>query len=370
MKTNFLAGIILSVSVLFSANILTAQEAEKEKVEHNFTRLSLEARADFDYENFNSADTAYNNYGFNGKYFNLHMGGEFGKRFSYYFRQRIIANNGYVRFFDNTDFLYLQCNINDNWGVRFGKDALAIGGFEYDAPPIDVFYYTKYWGNIYCFQIAASVRYTDNAKKNTLMLQVANSPYVFYTGKGDEWKKGLLSYSFMWSGNYEHFSTIYSLNMFERERGKFMGQIALGNKLHFDKWSLYVDYFNKVVNTEKMFNDFTIVSRLDVKLKDVNIFAKGGYEQNKAEDYNILDFTQKDILMTPGQSYYFYGIGVEYRPKFYKNIRLHVFVANAKTEQEYKSVDNKTTKTDANNLNVNVGLTWNIDFLKYFNKNK
>ena len=363
MKTKALISVLLCTFVMLFAFNAKAQEEEKQKVEHKFTKLAIETRAEFEYLNQYQGDTTFQNYGFNGKYFNLALGGEFGK-FSYFFRQRIIANNGSVRFFDNTDFLYMQYNVCDSWGFRFGKEALAIGGFEYDAPPIDVLYYTKYWGSIYCFQLAASVRYTDKAQKNTLVLQVGNSPYVHFAGSGDEWKKGLLAYSLLWYGDYGHFHTIYSFNMFERERGKFMGQLALGNKLDFDKWSIYVDYFGKCVDTKKIVDDFSLVSRLDVKLKDVKIFAKGGYEQNKAEVCDLVSFEQKDILMMPGQSYYFYGLGVEYRPANYKNVRLHAYVANAETEQEYVfGPAISTSKTS--NLNVNVGLTWNIDFLKY-----
>lgn len=372
MEKRVLAFALLAIFSIFTTKNAAAQTDEKEKWEHKFSRLGIEVRADFDYLNNYAGDTTFSDYGFNGKYFNLHLGGEFGSKFSYYFRQRIIANWGTSRLFDNTDFLYLHCNINDNWGVRFGKEAIAVGGFEYDAAPIDVLYYTKYWGNIYCFQLATSVSYTDNSGNNKLVLQVANSPYVYFTGAGNEWKKGLLAYSFMWCGSYEHFGALYSVNMFERERGKFMGQIALGNKINFDKWSLYVDYFGKVVETKRFLNDFSVVSRLDIKLKDVNIFAKGGYEQNKAEDFWTP--VQKDILMAPGQSYCFYGVGVEYRPAFYKNIRLHAYVLNAQTVQDtfdptapYPAGEpiwaNAVQKSS--NINVNVGLSWNVDFLKF-----
>jgi len=375
LKTSVLALVLIAALSFGSVTYATAQADEKEKWEHRFSRLGIEVRADFDYLNNYAGDTIFSNYGFNGKYFNLHLGGEFGSKFSYYFRQRIIANWGTSRLFDNTDFLYLQCNINDNWAVRFGKEAIAVGGFEYDAAPIDVLYYTKYWGNIYCFQLAASASYTDNSGNNKLVLQVANSPYVYFTGAGDEWKKGLLAYSFMWSGNFNHFSALYSVNMFERQRGKFMGQVALGNKLSFDKWSIYLDYFGKAVDTDKILNDFSVVTRLDVKLKDVNIFAKGGYEQNKSEDFWTP--VPKDILMTPGQSYIFYGLGVEYRPAFYKNIRLHAYVVNAQTIQDtfdptapYPAGEtiwaNATSKSA--NINVNVGLSWNVDFLKFIDK--
>lgn len=56
-----------------------AQEEAKTKFEHNFTRLGIEVRADFDYENYQTntdiytllgtihSDSTANNYGFNGK---------------------------------------------------------------------------------------------------------------------------------------------------------------------------------------------------------------------------------------------------------------------------------------------------------------
>ena len=115
-------------------------------------KLKLEARADG--ELFTTDSTP--NFGFHGKYFNLMLGGNFGSGFSYYFKQRIIANKGSVMFFDNTDFLYLDYKPTANWRLRFGKDAMALGGFEYDAAPIDVYFPTNLWRNIYCFQLGAS----------------------------------------------------------------------------------------------------------------------------------------------------------------------------------------------------------------------
>ena len=147
---------------LFPGTMLQAQDSTS----HRFTTLKLEVRADFDvnaeFRGISShgiqprpKDTLL--YGFNGKYFNLCLGGEFGKGFSYYFRQRIIANPGASTLFDNTDFLYLQYRFKDRWAVRVGKEALAIGSFEYDAPPIDIFFYTSFWGNVHCFQLAGQL---------------------------------------------------------------------------------------------------------------------------------------------------------------------------------------------------------------------
>ena len=137
-----------------------------------FNKFKLEVRADGEITTTDSTP----NLGFHGKYFNFMLGGDLGGGFSYYFKQRIVANPGTVTFFDNTDFLYLDYMPNQNWRLRFGKDAMALGGFEYDASPIDVYFPTNLWRNIYCFQLAASGAYITADGNHTFIAQVSNSP--------------------------------------------------------------------------------------------------------------------------------------------------------------------------------------------------
>ena len=357
----------LTTALLFAVLAFTnlqAQEA-RDSVRHRFTRLKLEMRASFDVQHEFAGQNAAGlsdttHYGFHGQYFNLLLGGEFGKGFSYYFRQRIIANAGASSFFDNTDFLYLQYQINDNWAIRAGKEAIANGGFEYDAAPIDVYYAGDYWNNYYCFQLAGSVKFTDKSKRHHLTLQVANSPYVHYMGKGNEWKQGLMAYSLLWSGDFGVFKTLYSVNFFERQRGKFVGCVTLGNRFEVGRWSWYIDYMNRVSRTDALFSSFSVISRMDVRLGDVNIFAKGGYEQNMS-DHPLVQ-PVRDCFVAPGQRSAFYGLGVEYHPCGSPAVRLHALLYQIHYFPEYECV------ADGRRLTAQVGLTWNIDFLRYFGK--
>ncbi len=364
LKITYLKLIFCVAFALLCTSKVTAQDSTS-TINHRFTRLAFEVRADFDvHHHYPYPDSLRaTDYGFNGKYFNIAVGGEFGKHFSYFFRQRIVANKGSVTLFDNTDFLYLQYNINPQWGFRAGKEALAIGGFEYDAPPIDVFYYTQLWGTIHCFQLAASAIYTDKSGHNKLILQVGNSPYVYSTDSlmGRDWKKGLLAYSFMWCADYPHFKALYSVNLFERERGRFVNYISIGNRIVFNHFSWYIDYMNRAAVYSKYFSDFTVVSRMDIIFRDVNIFIKGGYDQNKSEDFGVEN--PKEIMVTPGMQYYFYGLGLEYRPAKYKNVRLHGYIANAQT-----ILGPKGDKEVTNCLSASIGLTWDIDFLRILRK--
>lgn len=355
-------------SLLFAANQTFAQSSAADFL----NVLRLEARADFEFDhlhtqtfnpvtsNFDAQDE--NLYGFLGKYFNIHMGGDLGGGFTYYYRQRIVANGGNVRFFDNTDFLYLNYAANKNWSFRLGKDALTVGGYEYDAAPIDVLFNGYYWDWYYCFQLAASAAYHFNNGKHLLKFQVATSPYA-HTGSAYG-EKNLFAYDLFWSGEMGHFHTLYSIGMFERQQGVFMSNIALGNKLVYDKWDLYVDLMSRCTSTSQLTSNWSVVSRLGIHSgKNLTVFLKGGYEQNKNKDEwdaYMRGELPWDCLSMPGQTTGFYGAGVEYRPSICKDVRFHAFVANFETGNA-TTTDHAYTDVD---LRVNVGLTWNINVLK------
>lgn len=383
-KLHLVLGLILCILLPLSAiSQENSEKKEKKKKErkavnpnfkHKFTTFHLEARAAFEYDyehdewGYSSplgvpshGEATQHNYGFHGDYFNFLLGGEVGDHISYFIRQRIIPIKGYTEFFDNTDFLYIQYRFNDNWALRLGKEALYVGGYEYDAPPIDVYYYTHYWGAFPCFHLGASAIYTDKSGKNKVVLQVANSPYVKYGG--NTWKSGLLSYNLYWAGNFGPFHTLYSVNMMEYQRGKFINYIALGNQLRFPKWSIYLDWTNRAAGFENFFEDFSLVSRVDWHVTpSVNLFAKGGYEQNTA-GYYYDDHVDVDMLMPNDLAHCFYGLGVEYRPRVYPDLRVHAFVANSVRTLPTGIVGDYGFRDMT--LTANVGVSWRLDFMKF-----
>ncbi|MCQ2284751.1 MAG: OprO/OprP family phosphate-selective porin [Bacteroidales bacterium] len=364
---------LLAVLICFSSSLF----AQKDSIPF-FTTLRMEVRAELNYQHqmssYSNGDVAHWNdtYGFTGKYFNIHVGGNLGKHFSYYFRQRIVANPGSVTFFDNTDFLYLDYHINDQWSLRVGKEALAVGGYEYDAAPIDVLFNSYYWDQFYCFQLAFGATYKSKDGKNTLRLQVANSPYLHYGSPFGQ--SSLLSYNFLWNGDFNHFHTLYSISMFQRDKvGHFMNYIALGNKLSYDKWCLYLDLMHHANSVRQLMKDFGVVCRADYFVNDqFSLFAKGAYEQNKdAEEWNHYLQTGDlwDWLATPGQQYFYGGIGFELRPKKCPDVRIHGYLADFCTENDWQDQTAKSKNTGitsiSHNLMVNAGISWNINFLKY-----
>lgn len=372
MKNKYFLQLLPLLGALLFSNIAHSQ------VDYSpiFTTLRLEARADVDYTStdYSESDSLIHNYGFNGRYFNLLIGGNLGDKFSYFFRQRIVANSGTHRLFDNTDFLYLNFNPTPQWTIRLGKDAIAVGGFEYDAPPIDVLFSTTYWDNFYCFQLGASGVYKTSDGRNMIVAQVANSPYIYYganlgTGLGKEWKSGLLSYNILWSGTFGHFRTIYSANLFERSRGSFMGYIALGHKLTYDRWDIYLDLLHHSLAWDDWGKNFGIVSCVNFLVtKNLNLFAKAAYEQNRSEA-DILAFQTSgnnlDCLVLAGHSHILYGLGFEWRPSFYKDVRLHGFVACRNDNTSSLTSPLPSGRPVATNtINANIGITWNMNIHK------
>ncbi len=333
-----------------------------------FSQIRLEARADFDYHHVNQDDVISNPFGFHGKYFNFIVGGDLNDKFSYFFRQRIIAQEGSVSFFDNTDFLYLTYHPNKNWMFRLGKDALAVGGFEYDAAPIDVLFSTNYWDNFYCFQLGGAAAFKSNDGNHMLLAQVANSPYVHYGAAlgfapGQEWRSGLLSYSLFWSGKLGHFNTLYSVNMFERPDHKFMNYIALGNKLIYDRWDLYLDLIHHALATDDWGKNYAAIACFNFHLtNDFNIYGKASYEQNLSE-VDFVNPVALDCLIASGSRIAKYGIGFEYNPSFCKDVRLHGVLSY----NDYRVEDiNGNQQSFTDQITANIGITWHMNIHRMF----
>ncbi|MDY5968889.1 MAG: porin [Bacteroidales bacterium] len=364
MRTRSILTVLVLAAAAISANDAAAQDEKKPL----FTTLRLEARADFEVDRTTiydhpwgqseSNETTETPYGFRGKYFNLHAGGNMGDKLSYYFRQRINANAGNIRFFDNTDFLYFNYQPSKNWGLRFGKDALAVGGFEYDAPPIDILFNGYYWDMYYCFQLAASAAWTSNDGNHTLRAQVANSPYHYYMSPWGE--NSLLGYSLMWTGNMGHFKTLYSANLFDSGKG-MMRYVALGNMLQLDKWNAYLDIiYRNIGGTDK--GCYSAIGQIEYLPNDKwSLFVKGSYVKNE-------DHHGTDCLSLPNQKESYAGTGVFFRP--FKNVRLHAFVAyyaNEYNDYAFASLSGITVKGEKT-LRCNIGATWNINILEAMRK--
>lgn len=364
----------MRVIVLVTLTTISVAATAQINFGNAINKLKLEVRADGEYT---TTDTTPN-LGFHGKYFNFMLGGDLGGHFSYYFKQRIVANPGTVTFFDNTDFLYLDYKPTPNWRIRFGKDAMALGGFEYDASPIDVYFPTNMWRNIYCFQLGASVAHISDNGNHTLIAQVTNSPYINY---GDlNYDAGLVSYNLYWAGNWEHFHTLWSTSMVEYKWGYFLNMIMLGNQLTFDKWDIYIDIMHHSLAWNDWGKNIGFVSCANYYFTpQFNIFVKGMYEQNKS-DVTLGSSVAIDHQLAAGHTSARYGLGFEWFPSKEKNVRLHIYACRMtdsydRTETitptespEATAPTTVTTRVTDACWNFNIGATWTIDYFQLFKR--
>lgn len=285
--------------------------------------VKFDVRADWEYHVMGE-DGMKDESGFSGKFLNVIIDGNINKNFSYHFRHRINKQNLTQDFFEATDFAYLKYKVNNQWEFTAGKGVVGIGGFEYDKAPIDVYFYSIGGGNMpACYEFGISSKYTTKGGRNSLFLQITNSPY---TSKSYRFE-GLYAYNLMWYGNFGVFNSIYSVNMIEYAPSKFINYIALGNQFNFGPVSWYIDYLNRYALKGNFFTDFSVISRLNVDIaKRANIFVKAGMDYNDSQAADTPEADIWDTVVLPGTCRVFYGAGVEFFPmKDSKDVRIHAY---------------------------------------------
>lgn len=304
-------------------------------------RLYFDMRATFHQE---TEDGVYSSQ-LQGEHLNFHMMGHIGPKLDYRIRQRL---NKKVfdekNMFNATDMMYLNWRPNDKWSFLFGKYAVLIGGYEYDAAPIDVYYYSKFCNNIYQgFTFGASVtrHFTES---QGLVFQVCNSPLSLGNPSVYAW-------NLAWNGEMAPWwKTIWSVNLVEDHRNKFINYISLGNHFIFGDAILDVDVMNRAWKGQQhfFFSDMTLISKFIWSIGKWNVCAKAGYEWNDISNVNA-EGDAFDVVIAPGTKYFYAGCGLEWFPLGKDDVRLHaVYYADS----------------DHNRHNFEFGLTWRLDVIK------
>ncbi len=334
IKEKFMKKALLSICFAAISILCFAQ--------NNEFSLKFNTRADFDYEYFDN-NNINDRVGFAAKFLNIMLDGKINDKFEYHWRQRLNRTNFTSNFFEATDWAYLSYHINDNLTLSAGKQVVAIGGFEYDYAPIDVYFYSDFC-NIMpsCYEFGTSLTW-GFIKGQALTFQISNS--IFKQQPFD----GLLAYNFLWNGNITDFwKTLYSVNLIEFQRNQYVNYIALGNQFYFGDFVIDLDYTNKYIDgQENFFSDFTLATQVKYQLPQLNIFAKLSFDQNKSEYSRFVSPDYWTMTVAPGTDYMLYGGGVEYFPiKNSKDVRLHAIISSNNREPA--------------NLFLNAGITWNM----------
>lgn len=218
-------------AVLFGACVLTANAQDE------ILRLKMLTRVDYQREYING-EAIHDNSGFKGKYLMFAIDGKIDEHFSYAYRQRLNVGHSDMSFFDATDWARVVYTPDGQWEFSAGKDVVAVGGYEYDKNPVDVYAASEYWNNISPFQLAATVSYTTPGRHSKFIAQCSQS--IYRSNAPD-----MYSYNLMWIGNHGCLGTMYSANLVEYMPGKYISYLALGHKLTLGKLCIEADFMNR-----------------------------------------------------------------------------------------------------------------------------
>lgn len=271
------------------------------QAQHTINRLNLEVRADWQFDSMRGEPSRMNHSGFEGKFANFRMDGSLTENLTYSFRYRI--NKVQSSPFAATDWATLNYTTN-KWEFSAGKQVVAIGGYEYDRAPIDIYFASEYWHQIACYQFGVSTTYKFGGKRDSrLLAQICQSPYDFEA-------QGLYAYNLMYMSN----TSLSSVNLLEYAPNKYLGYIALGEKESFGAVTIEWDVMTRFDFENK---GCSFSSMLDVNWamnEKLNLFTHASYDINDS----VIDPT-----VAIGTDVWNVGGGVEYFPTGDRNLRIH-----------------------------------------------
>lgn len=315
--------------------------------------LSLRAEARFDYQrDWNDWHTVSDNTGFTGKYLNLRADGTLTHGLTYSWRQRFNKPHSDSSFFDATDWLYLNYSFGD-WSIAGGKQVVAIGGWEYDRAPIDLYSCSVFWNNIPCYAIGGSLSYSLTGN-DRLTVQMCESP--FFTKEN----RDMYGYNLMWTGSHGCYQSLWSVNLLEYTPGHYINYIALGNRFTAGKWRVDIDLMNRSASHQTFL------------LKDCSVMGEIAYcpgsrwQLHGKVTYDINHSgTDADLCVLNGTELTMAGAGLEYYPILEKkhSLRLHanMYYSWGKNANSDNVMQNRTAIFD-------LGVKWSMDLLSFTRK--
>lgn len=314
--------------------LLTAFALFVSTLSAQLSRLDVEVRGDWQYENL-EGETLPAASGFEGKFLNFRMDGSLLDGLSYSIRYRVhkVQSDPFAA----TDWATLTYS-TDKWNFSAGKQVVAIGGYEYDRAPIDIYFASEYWHQIACYQFGVSAAYKFGSKYNSkLLAQICQSPYDFVN-------QNLYAYNLMYMSDF----ALSSVNLLEYAPNKYLGYVALGDKEKFGTVSVEWDVMTRFDFENK---GCSFSSMLDVAWavnEELNLFTHASYDTNEG----VIDPT-----VLPGTDVWRLGGGAEYFPTAKRNVRIHAAVAYTFGEAV------PTAALQNGHLMFQAGLTWKVNLL-------
>ncbi|MBD5203700.1 MAG: porin [Bacteroidales bacterium] len=334
-----------ALAMLSIPAVLWAQDAlGEEQKPTEILKIDVMTRVDWQLDNVDS-HTVNSNTGFEAKYLGFRIDGIITDGLTYSWRQRLNKAHSDGAFLNATDWIYLNYAV-DGWNFQAGKEVVAIGGWEYDRHPIDVLGGSVFWNNIPCYDLGVSVGY-NLTSSDCLTLQATQSP--FFTKEN----RNLYAYNLMWSASHGVFHPLWSANMVEYDKGKYISYLALGNRFDVENVSLELDFMNRAASGQTyFFKDCSVMAELGWRPDPRwRIHGKYTYDVNRTHK-------NADYAVTPGTELSMIGGGVEFYPLRLKrtDLRLH-----AACYYSWGTNANTADLMQDKTVFFNVGLTWHMN---------
>ena len=308
--------------------------------------MTVEARGDYqrDYVDGNIRESQS---GFKGRFFNLVLDGHLTDRIGYHLRQRFNRGITNENFFNATDWFYIDYKPTAAWTFTAGKQAIDVGGWEYDYPPINLYFCSEFWNQTPCYAWGVSAAYRVSPA-DQLRLQVCESPNRQFAANAH---RDLYAYNLMWYGQHGPWGTKWSVNMVEWQKGHYISYIALGNELRFSRMvSLELDYMNRAASHQAfLLRDCSVIGQLNYQPSSrLKLFAKASYDVNRTD-------SPADQILQAGTELTRVGAGAEFFPLGDNRLRLHAnYCYSWGTNSSPTAV-----MLDKQQL-VDVGVTWRL----------
>lgn len=178
--------------------------------------------------------------GFKGARLSFALGGDINDRFSYYVFHNLHKPITSSDLMAATDQAYLRYRMKDNLWFRAGKFPINYGSWEYDAAPIDIYYYTRMFLEAHFFQPGLEAVYILPTGKDAIELQACRS----LDAKDNEFD--LFTFSASWRGNFGFFKPLYSFNVSQLSaHAGLRYDIALGNQFIYGPYKVELDLMNR-----------------------------------------------------------------------------------------------------------------------------
>lgn len=309
--------------------------------------LWLEARGDYQRDRVDGSAVRANS-GFKGRYLNVKLDGQVGPHWTYAYRQRLNKMHRASDFFDATDWLHIDYSPTERWTFSAGKQVVAIGGYEYDRAPIDLYFCSEFWNNIGCYQWGASAAYTLRGGHDTFVAQWCQSPFRSFYADSD-----MYAYNLMWQGRHGWYESLWSVNVLEWAQGRFISYLTLGNAFNFGPMRLELDFMNRATSHQTfLFRDCSVMAELSSRPSPyVRLHTKLTYDVNHAD-------RAADLCVLPGTELTRVGCGAEAYPLRDERLRIHAnwcytFGTNGNPDGALR---------DRQSL-FDLGITWRMDLL-------